>query len=259
MLVIIPLLKVFPALAVVMLAAACGGDPSLPPPPPPPPPPVTIADPVSYMAQSRNPDGNTATPLRALDPITYRRFDFGHEQASDSFLTSPTASVTTWGYSPWGAYVHANGDGGENYELQGNAVRILSTRHGGIETTALVPAWTVLTTSTVNCADGWTDYSFFERGCRATVNYPHLGQIDTVISEHRHPFENTMERIFLARGYGRLTWQGFRSPGTPADPSRCLDFGWNAYASGWTLTDCRVTVNIEPANGSLTGSQLWHP
>jgi hypothetical protein len=236
--------------------ASCGGDGEKPPIPPAST--ITIPDPVSYMAQSRAHNGDVTTPLHDYDPITYRRFDYGHVQASDSFLTGPASAITTWSYAPWREFNAANGDGGENYELQGNAIRVLSTQDGGAPgVRPLVPQWTVLTTDTIDCTKGWTTYSALERGCRATINYPGIGPVDTVVSEHRWIF---MERIFLGRGWGRLAWQTFRSDSTPpVNPARCIDFGWNADVRGETLTDCRYAVNIEPVDGVLTGAMLWHP
>lgn len=217
------------AVPIVLALTACAGSP---------PAPITIPDPLSYIAQSRSANGDATNPLRAPDPMVYRRFDFGHVQASDSFLTGPASAITTWSYAPWGPFVAANGDGGETYELQGDAVHITYTKHGGIPTTELVPHWTALTTSTVPCNQGWTTYSLLERGCQTSVVYPGLGPIPTVVSEHLNPVEHFAERIFLARGWGRLAWQTFRQTGAPVDPTRCPDFGWNSY-SGWALTDCR--------------------
>jgi len=237
------------------LLVACGGGGGHSPAPPPPPPVVTIPDPAAYLAQSVNPDGNPATPLHATDPIRYRRFDFGHVQAEDSFLTGPGSAITTWSYAPWGPFVDANGDGGESYELVGNEIHITNTKHLGVSTTPI--SWVALRTDTVDCAQGWTTYSPMERGCHAVVTYPGIGPVETVISEHRWML---MERIFLGRGWGRLAWQTFRSDGSaPVDPSRCPDFGWNTDDRGETLTDCRYVTNIEPAGGTLTGAQEWHP
>jgi hypothetical protein len=217
--------------------------------------PVTISDPMAYLAQSKKPDGNVSTPLSGTDGMVYRRFDFGHVQAEDSFLTGPTTAITAWSYSPWGEFVDSNGDGGEVYSLQGNIVHITSTKHLGVPTTPI--SWVALRTDTIDCSQGWTSYSVLERGCKATVSYPNIGPIDTIISEHLNPVERFVERIFLGRGWGRLAWQTFRATGAPA-PDRCPSFGWNEYQN-WILTDCRYVVNIEPANGTLSGSMLWHP
>ena len=170
---------------------------------------------------------------------------------------SPTSAITTWGYAPWGPFADANGDGGERYEFDGETVRITHTKHLGIPTTPI--SWVMFTTRTVDCARGWTQHSGLERSCRAPVNYPAIGPVDTVISEHRHPLEPTMERIFLARGWGRLAWQTFRTAGALDNPSRCPDFGHNGYEPGWAMTDCRYAVNVEPWDDRLTGSMLWHP
>jgi len=120
--------------ALALALASCGGGGKSAPPPAPPAV-VTIPDPMAYLAQSRG--GDASTPLRAGDRMIYRRFDFGHVQASDSFLTGPASAVTTWSYAPWGPFVDANGDGGESYELQGDTVRITSTKHLGIRTTPI--------------------------------------------------------------------------------------------------------------------------
>lgn len=237
--------------ALLLATTACGGSPLAPLQPGK----VRISDPMQYLAQSRAPDGNVATPLHDYDPIAYRRFDFGHSQASDSFLTGPTSAITTWSYSPWNEFTDANGDGGETYELQGDKVLITSTKHMGIPTTAI--SWVALRTDTVDCSQGWTTYSPLERGCRVAVTYPNIGPVDTIVSEHLNPVEQFVERIFLGRGWGRLAWQTFRASGQPVK-DRCPDFGWSTYAS-WALTDCRYALNVEQASGNLTGKNLWHP
>src|SRR4051812_47051714 len=61
-----------------------------------------IANPAWYLAQSRNPDGDVATPLRDSDPITYRRFDWWlgglGDQRMESFLAADGGVITTWSY-----------------------------------------------------------------------------------------------------------------------------------------------------------------
>lgn len=209
------------------------------------------------MAQSINPDGNQSTPLHSTDQIIYRRFDFGHVQAEDSFLVNNNVAITTWSYFPWAEFVDANGDGGEQYEIQGNRLVITYTKHLGIPTTHFAAPWTAASTDTMPCEQGWTQYSLLEQGCKTTVNYPNLGPVDTIISEHRTLDGSVMERIFLGRGWGRLAWQTFQPTGTtPAD--RCPDFGWNQFP-GMILTDCRIVTNLEKETKNLTGSQLWHP
>lgn len=249
-------LKLATSMALGLALVACGGGGGKQPPAPPPAA-VTIAEPMAYLAQSRGTNGDATTPLHDYDPMIYRRFDFGHHQATDSFLTGPTSAITAWSYAPFGPYVEANGDGGERAELQGDTVRLTHTKHLGIPTTPI--SWIVLRTDTIDCAQGWTIYSPVERGCRAVVNYPAIGPVDTVISEHRHPIEPTAERIFLAKGYGRLAWQAFRTSGALDNPARCPEFDWNAYEPGWALVDCRIAVHIEPSDGKLTGAMLWHP
>lgn len=242
-------------LAIAFLAS-CGGQGNKSPAPPPAPAPVTIPDLRPYLAQSVRPDGNPATPLHESDLLTYQRFDFGHYQASNSFLTSDGGAITTWSYSPWGPFNASLGDGGEKYEINGDAALIVSTQHlgtGGV--VQLLPRWTAATRQTIDCSQGWTAYDPVERGCRAVVNYPSIGPVDTIISEHAGP--EFTERIFLGLGWGRLAWQTFRPIGvTPVD--RCPDFGWNSLGS-LVLTDCRIAVNLEASGAGLTGAQLWHP
>lgn len=250
------------AAAALLLLASCGGGK------PPPELPVTIADPLAYLAQSRACDGNPATLLRADDPITCRRVDFGRAQASDSFLTADGGAITTWSYAPWTDWESARlrlnslgnpDDGGEKMELRGDRAVIVATQDGGKSGVQWFPIpWTVLTTRTVDCAHGWTIYGMLERGCRATVGFPRLGPVDCVISEHGD--DNAIERIFLCRGWGRLAWQAHARGAAPADQERCPDFGWNASPRpGQVLADCRIAVNVEPGDGRLTGAQLWHP
>lgn len=238
------------ALVLVLVLAACG---SLSPRQPGA---ITIPNPMSYLAQSKGTNGDPTIPLGAEDRMIYRRFDFGHHQATDSFLTGPNSALTAWSYAPWREFVDVNGDGGERYELRGREVYITHTKHGGIPTTPI--SWVTLTTDTISCDQGWSSYTPWERGCRSVVNYPSIGPVDSVISEHRHPLENTMERIFLGVGWGRVAWQTFRLAGKLDDPTHCPDFGWNTY-DNWILTACRYAVNIEPSDGTLTGSMLWHP
>lgn len=239
------------AVAVAIALAGCGGHSS-------PPPPVTIPDMAAYLAQSRTCDGNPATPLRDTDPIICRRFDFGHWQASESFLAGDGRAITTWSYAPWREFNAANGDGGELYVIDGDAARITQTQDGGTPGVQVFPVpWTVITSRTVDCAQGWTTYNLLERGCRTVVSYPNIGPVDTVVSEHGDA--NLTERLFLARGWGRLAWQA-HTAGEPIPDlaTRCPDFGWNhPPRDGLRLVDCRYTVNVEPADGSLTGARLW--
>jgi hypothetical protein len=275
-----------PMLALAGALAACGGGgggggghdtPPVTTPPAPP----TITDPLVYLAQARDPGG--AEPLRQSDPITYRRFDYGHYQASDSFLLPDGSAITTWDYPVFGMYSRAEGDGGERYVVEGADVRIDSTRHGDWDTGYFVgrgcggTGWFVFRTDATaewKSAVARLAVSFDPGACRATsyaltrytlrtIEAPRLGPVETIVSEH---YDNAtidsaqaMERFFLGRGIGRWGWQAW-TRAAPAQPpgDRCPDFGWNEVP-GWHLADCRVTVNIEPAPVGLTGAQLWAP
>lgn len=247
--------------AAALLVAACGGGGN----PPIPPSPLTIPDLAPYLAQSLACDGNQATPLRDTDPITCRRHDVGHSnpdlrQMRDSFLIAGGA-ITAWDYVPHGPFDSANagGDGGDKYEIRGDAAVVTHTQAGrGLETFA-VP-WTMATRYTVRCESGWTVYTPWSRGCRATVTFPLIGSVDTVISEHGD--DNAVERHFLGYGWGNLAWQSFRRD-LVAEPNlgaRCQDFGWNhPPRPGQRLAGCRISVQVIPADGGLTGAQLWSP
>ncbi len=248
--------------------------------------PPSVLDPMAYLAQSKNPDGNTATPLTSTDPLTYRRTDIGGYQIEDSFLTSHIRAITTWSYPPFGPFVKENGDGGEEYILERDTVRISSTQHGGYPIGYFVgkncggTGWLVFKTDATN---EWKDViaklgiSLNPLECKATskaytrykiatVNYPQIGPVETMISEHYDRGgmveSEALERFFLGRGWGRLVWQAFASNREPSPDiaTRCPDFGWNIPPTPTLkLVDCRVVTNIIPADGSLTGTQVWHP
>lgn len=244
-----------PASALLAVLAGCGGITADP---------VTIADLVPYLAQSRTANGDAATPLMAGDPMTYRRYDFGREQITDSFLTGPASAITAWSYDPWSAFsldargYGAHGDGGEKYIIQGDRALITDTQDGGKPGVQhfLIP-WTVATRQTIDCSKGWTTYSGLSRGCRTTVDYPGIGPVDTIVSEHGD--KTAVERIFLARGWGRLAWQAFSRLSPREVERRCPDFGWSAPVGGLPLSDCRIAVNVEPASEPLRGVDLWKP
>jgi hypothetical protein len=115
-------------LAMLFGLAGCIG-PSGPPAPPPPG--AQTINPMEYLIESRNPDGNTSTPLHQADRLTYRRQDFGGFQDEDAFLLPDGSAILTWSYPPFGPFDARNGDGGERYIIDGHTVRIDSTQDGG--------------------------------------------------------------------------------------------------------------------------------
>jgi hypothetical protein len=227
--------------------------------------PVTIADPIAYLAQSQNLDGNTAMPLHRDDPLTYRRFDIGHYQASDSFLLPDGSAIIAVSFMPFGPFNPANGDGGDHYVVEADAVRIAATQDGG------TPGVQYFVGKACG-GDGWllfkTDATNEWKETVARLSEspdPSSCNGATLVSEHYDgpdfPTSHNAERFFLARGWGRLAWQAFGDTPPAIDLStRCPDFGFNVPpVPGWYLRDCRIATMIEPANGTLTGLQLWRP
>jgi hypothetical protein len=264
--------------------------PGVPNPPPvilPTPMPTPAMDVYAYLAQSKMLDGNTATPQRESDALFFRRQDFGSYQISDSLLADDGSyAITTWSHSPFGPFVAANGDGGEQYIVEGSTVRIAATQDGGKpgvqwlngpqcggtgwvlfradatrDWKSLVAQLNDVSTPTECSLDklspSYTRYRI------ADVTFPILGTIEAVISEHYDAAtiadSTAMERFFMAKGWGRLVWQSWgRAPARIDLSARCLDFGWNSL-EGWQLNDCREAVNVIKTNGSLTGKDEWHP
>lgn len=259
-------------------------------------PPVTAGfDPLPYLAQSKNPDGNPLTPLSAGDRLLYRRFDLGHYQAEDAFLAGSGAAITAWSYPPFGAFSAAaeagcpgapcRGDGGEQYAVDGDTVRIAATRDGSqaqdqwfVGKDCGGTGWVLFRSDAT--AD-WKDVvarlwltndpsqclpisSAYTRYSLQSVSYPGLGPVPSIVSEHYNGADMAsavdMERFFLGRGWGRLAWQRFAHNPPPVDTNRCPDFGWSAPpAPGLTLADCRILTQLAPADGTLSAGQLWQP
>lgn len=230
------------------LAACSGGTPT------PTPTPQGVADPLAYLAQSANCDGNVATPLRQADAIHCRRADFSMPaQIEDSFLTPDGGAVTTWSYPPYGPFSAANGDGGEHYTVKDGVAAIDSTQDGGTPGVQHFPIPWVVVAQAKPCADGWTRWDSLERGCEASLTYPGGITADTYVSDHGDA--HALERIFMARGWGRLAWFAYVAGGAPVDRSRC-PFEWTP-PTGYVLTDCRIVTRIILPPQPITGSQEW--
>jgi hypothetical protein len=243
-----------------LLLTACGGgggNPIVFPPAP-----TGLADVSTYLAQSVNPDGNQDTPLRDTDALTYRRADWAGNQLEDSFLTADGA-ITTWSYSPYGPFVAANGDGGEHEVVTNGIAAIVATQDGGTPGVQVFPIPWVVAANAADCAQGWTTWDSFNRGCVTTITYPATGfgltsiTAQTIVSEHGDPGV-AVERIFQARGWGRLLWQAWRPTGTPVDPARWPGVTGTVPPPPGVLLDVRLNTNLVLAPGTLTGSQEWH-
>lgn len=278
----------YPWLMVIGLAACSGGAPPLPPPS------YQTIIPAEYLVQSRACDGDIENPLHASDPITCRRFDFGRHQASDNFLLTDGSVITTWSYPPFGPFTPP-ADGGEHYVTEGPMTRIDSTEDGGTpfvvqyfvgaqcggtgwlsfrhdvapQPTQAVARLAISKGNPHQCSTGSSALTVW---WTADLDYPHLGVIPSVISEHFDRGDinsaTALEKFYFGKGWGRLVWQAFVKgslpPGIPVPdlPQRCPDFGPGMNTPpgpGWTLVDCRESVNIEKADGSLRGAYLWHP
>jgi len=278
------------ALLAALALTGCGGSS-----PPPPPPGNATVNSLDYLVQGRNCAGDgVQNPLHQSDPITCRRFDFGHHQSTENFLLPDGSVITTWGYYPFGPFSPPR-DGGERLVF-GPTTRIDSTEDGGTpnrvqffvgancggtgwvayrsdvaaETQQLVARLNIALDDPNRCS---ANSQAFTRYWRATVDYPKIGPVDSIISEHFNSGSldraSALERFFWAYGWGRLVWQAFRTewpsflPPTWSDEMtrRCPDFGFNTVnaARQWHLVDCRVSVLVEAANGSLRGSDLWDP
>jgi hypothetical protein len=285
----------------LLLAACAGGSPA--PAPAPAPSPATIADPIAYLVQSRLCDGNPATPLHQADPMTCRYFDFGsngvpHYETLDASLAPDGSAVLAISFAPFGAFVPADnagcptapctGSGGDQYVVDGDTVYAPLTHDGSLPGNKYLtghgcPGGTGWVMFKTDAGTDWKDlvaqlglasvpgtcpamvaaYTRYERGA---VNFPVLGAVDTIVSEHYGGASvasaGAMERFFFPKGYPGL-WQAWKTTPPPAGndlSQRCPDFGWNAPpAPGWYLVNCRLPVNVEPADGTLTPAQEWHP
>lgn len=225
--------------------------------------PATLADPRAYLAQSRNCDGNPATPLRQHDPITCRRFDFGHYQASDSYLTPDGGAITTWDYPPFkGFAADPKDNGGEHYTVEPDGtVSIDSTQDGGKPGVVQHFAdWWLYDTHVPDCSEGWRHGGRWGRACHTVVTYPRLGPVETIISEHGG---SHVERFYMGLGWGRLAWEAWApSCPQPLDPARAPAVSFDEPPAGhptWRKCDERLSVNVEPTDGSLRGTREWRP
>jgi len=241
--------------------------------------------------QSRHCDGNTQTPLTQSDPITCRRFDIGRHQATDAFLVSDGTAIKSMTFPPFRHWDASIGDGGDHAVVEGRVTRADSTQDGGYM--GVVQYWVG-----PRCGgDGWVLFrddagprvvegltrlgrSFgdpnqcdarsnsWTRYWTQDIDYPQLGTVATIVSEHfnnRSVARSTaLERFFFGKGWGRLVWQAWSTERRPEPewnvPARCPLVGdVGAPGRNWVLYDCRTSTLVEPADGSLTGNDLWFP
>ncbi len=184
--------------------------------------PVTIPAPLSYLAQSVNPDGNINTPLGFSSSWTYERFDYNNNQAEQTFLNNNGVDAETiWSYSPFGKFNALNGDGGETYVNIGGAYYITSTQDGGKPGIQIFPSqvWWLFDNHVPDCSVGWEMApNGLGRACHEVVSFPAYGvsgnQItgDAILSEHYNKvnLQGNMERSYFVQGWGRLDWQSWQ-------------------------------------------------
>jgi hypothetical protein len=258
------------ALPALLLLAACGsGGGGLSSPIAEVPAAVTIADPMAYLVQSRNPDGNAATPLQAADSWSYVRRDFGGYQAAQAFQTGPGSAALIWSYPPFGPFVAGNGDGGETYRIDGGGnVYIASTQDGGKPgvVTQFGDGWWAFDQYVPDCSAGWRNGpDGLGRACHQVITFPGSPApltADTIVSEHYALPGQTgpMERAFYAQGWGRVAWMAFNQPGcVQVDPARAPAISAFDTGPGPAKCDERLNTNIVPAEGSMSGDRFGWP
>jgi hypothetical protein len=204
-------------------------------------------------------------------PWSQRRCDYGNYQIEDTFQTSPTTAVCTWSYPPFGAFTQADGDGGEQYEARGDSVLINCTLDGSNPAVQQFGSdWLLFKTDAdTSWKETQSPTGKFTRYIRMPVTFPYLGAVETIVSEHYSGLTSAlsaeMERIFFAKGLGRVCWQAWRRTGRPpvapdqqVSPDRAPDFGWNQLDAGWVLTDTRLCV-VPTTTAPISAAQLWHP
>ena len=226
--------------------------------------------------------GGGAQPVVTIpDPMAYltgpeRRYDFGHYQVTQSVAVAPDRAVTTWEYPAAPA-----GNGGEQYVIEDDTVRIEGTRDGGtpydqhfvgrdcggtgwiVFRTDAGPAWreTIahlgISADPAQCNAGSPALT---RYTLRPVDFPAIGRREAIVSEHYSTGSidaPAMERSFFVRGMGRVTWQAFSAapPSLPPDEMarRLPDFGWQT-AGALNLVDGRISVF---ADGPVTKPPSW--
>lgn len=219
---------------------------------------VTIADPMAFLTGPE------------------RRYDFGHYQVTQSVALGPDRAVTTWEYPAVPA-----GNGGEQYVVEGDTVRIEGTRDGGtpydqhfVGKDCGGTGWPVFRT---DASAEWREMvahlsiSADPTKCSAgspaltrytlrPIDFPIIGRHEAIVSEHYSTGSRdapAMERSFFVRGVGRVAWQAFSllPPSLPPDEMarRCPGFGWQT-AGALNLVDCRISVF---ADGPATKPPSW--
>lgn len=242
-------MKPYIALGLIILAGC--GEGSTPPPPYA----VTITDPMNYFGT-----------IQASDPWTTERFDIGHYQAVQTFITGSNTATTIWSYPPFGKFNVANGDGGETYVLQGDTAYATSTQDGS------QPG--VITQFGTN----WPVFDIYPPQCpamRAVKNGRECAQqmtfsgtpsditANTIMLDHDDS-PTQVERFYFAEGIGRVVWEYWQRDACPSPNFLNGRTGSISYEPppypGWNKCDERQNTNYGAAQPGLSGASYgWPP
>lgn len=220
-------------------------------------------------------------------------------QVSDAFVSDDGRYyVQSFSYPPHGPFVAAHGDGGDVLVSDGTTVRIDYTQNGTgggtgagywggagcflgagwveFDNEAPTGSWKsevayLNSTSTPNTCPSnlnaaytrWRQETigvpFYFQGNRSVVSLP------SIITEHYNASSigsaTAMERVIMARGFGRVLWQAWSTTGpnvSLADPVELHPWS-QAPAAGWYLQDERILTAIEPGGSDMTGNAYGWP
>lgn len=239
-----------------------------PAPPPPQPGPASI-DAMAYLVQAPENGNRHDWPLPQGYVLT------------ESLRLDHRTAKQTWDFAPFGTFEAERGDGFQIAEVGADGwVRFTSTRDGGtpwvqhfVGARCGGTGWIVFGTdaqagrwrdvvATLNIAQdpatcpaalnaAYTRYRlepvaflFAVDGAAETRTLP------TIVSEHYNGHtlaaSVSLERSYLAQGYGLVRWEAWGPEPPTVDLSqRCTPIDWSvAPVVGWNLRDCRTYTNI---------------
>lgn len=237
----------------LLVLASCGGGGGNNTPPPTPQNTVTITDPMNYFGT-----------IQASDPWTTERWDIGHYQAVQTFITGSNTATTIWSYPPFGRFVAANGDGGETYVLNGDTAYATSTQDGsqpGI--TQFGTAWPVFDVYAPQCPAVKAVTN--GRECMQQMIFsgtPSDITANTVMLDHDDS-PTVVERFYFAENIGRVVWEAWQqgpciNPNGLNGRTGSISYEPPPYP-GWVKCDERQNTNYGPAQPGLSGASFGWP